>query len=160
MSLLLGKAAWQPNIDGYRYDVAKRYIQGAVTGPDFTRFFDGKIGGTFPMAVLNEELKASIGSKSQVVSLSDETLAKNKENHPEIDLSGYQGLPDIIEKAQLIVQDGNNTFVFMRIGDNLYYGAIKSTRSGETNFLTSLRLARESDIESIRKKGKVIKDEL
>lgn len=69
-------------------------------------------------------------------------------------------LPDIINRAHLIVQDKDNTFVFLRIGEKVYYGSIKTTLSGKANFLTSLRLARESDIEKIKKKGKILKDEL
>jgi len=72
----------------------------------------------------------------------------------------YQRLPDIIAKAQLIVQDKENTFVFLRIGNEIYYGAVKTTQTGKASFLTSLRKAEMKDIKAIKKKGKVIKDEL
>jgi SPP1 gp7 family putative phage head morphogenesis protein len=155
-----GKAAWQPDLDRYDYDVAKKYIEGGLTGPDFKAFYEGNLKGTFAVTVLSEDYKKAIKSKSQVVNLSEETLAKNKETHPEIKVGVYQKLPDIIAKAQLIVQDRENTFVFLRIGNEIYYGAVKTTQTGKRNFLTSLRLARESDIETIKKKGKVLKDEL
>jgi SPP1 gp7 family putative phage head morphogenesis protein len=155
-----GKAAWFPDLDKYDYKIASQYVQGGLTGPDFTMFFRGKIGGNFPVAVLDKEYKDAIGSKSQTVYLSDETLAKNIESHPELKAEAYQALPDIIAKAQLIVQDGDNTFVFYKQGKDIYYGAVKTTRSGETNFLTSLRKAQENDIKVIRRKGKILKDEL
>jgi SPP1 gp7 family putative phage head morphogenesis protein len=155
-----GKAAWQPDLDRYDYDVAKKSIEGGLTGPDFKAFYEGNLKGTFAVAVLSEDYKKAIKSKSQVVNLSDKTLAKNKETHPEIKVGVYQKLPDIIAKAQLIVQDRENTFVFLRIGNKIYYGAVKTTQTGKANFLTSLRLARKSDIETIKKKGKVLKDEL
>lgn len=154
------KAAWQPEINKYDYDIAKKYVEGAVTGPDFTRFFEGKVKGIFPVAVLNEEYRRAIGAQTQSVLLSDETLRKNRANHPEMRIADYQKLPDIIQRAQLIVQDKESTFVFLKVGETIYYGAVKTTGTGKANFLTSLRIARESDINAIRKKGKVLRDEL
>lgn len=107
-----------------------------------------------------EKYRKAINSKSQIVYLSDETLAKNKTNHPEIEITAYQQLPEIITKAQLIVQDKENTFVFLRIGKKIYYGAIKTTSTGKTNFLISLRLASKSNIDKIKSKGRILKDEL
>jgi len=155
-----GEASWFPDLDKYPYDVAKTWIQGGLTGPDFKAFFDGKIKGNFPVAVLDEDSKKAIKAKSQVVYLSDETLQKNKTNHPEVDIKVYMRIPDIVSQAQLIVQDKENTFVFLRIGEAIYYGAIKTTGTGKTNFLLSLRLAKPKEIELIKKKGKVLKDEL
>ena len=155
-----GKAAWFPELDKYDYEVAKKWIEGGLTGPDFKAFFEGKLKGNFPVAVLDGEYKKAIRSKSQVVYLSSETLEKNKTNHPELDITIYQSLPELIAKAQLIVQDRENTFIFLRIGNKIYYGVVKTTGTGRTNFLTSLRIARKSDIADIKKKGRVLKDEL
>lgn len=149
-----GKAAWFPDLDQYPYDVAKLWVQGGLTGPDFKAFFAGKLKGLFPVAALEEDYMKAINSKTQVVYLSDETLQKNKLSHPEIDFEVYTRIPDIISKAQLIVQDKENTFVFLRIGKAIYYGAIKTTGTGETNFLTSLRKAELKDIKTINKERK------
>lgn len=155
-----GKAAWQPDLDKYDYEVARQYLEGAVTGPDFTRFFEGTVGGTFPVAVLDDPYKQAIGTKSQVVLLSDQTLAKNVAAHSDFALADYQRLPVLVEQAQLVVQDGNQTFVFLRVDEKYYFGAIKTTKDGAQNYLMSFRPARESDIATIRKKGKILKDEL
>jgi SPP1 gp7 family putative phage head morphogenesis protein len=155
-----GKTAFFPDLDRYDYGVAKTWVKGGLTGPDFRAFYARKVKGDFPVAVLAEEYKAAIGAQSQTVYLSDGSLSKNIRMHPELALADYQGLPDVVQAAQLIVQDGENTFVFFRKGQKVYYGAIKTTRTGETNFLTSFRLARQSDIDVIRKKGKILKDEL
>jgi SPP1 gp7 family putative phage head morphogenesis protein len=155
-----GKAAWQPDLEKYDLDVARQYLEGAVTGPDFERFFAGKVGGTFPVAVLDEPYRKAIGAKSQTVLLSGESLAKNAANHPELSLADYQALPDVIGKAQLVVQDGRQTLVVLRVGKKFYFGAIKTTKNQSENYLTSFRPARESDIATIRGKGKVIRDDL
>ncbi|MCE5335246.1 MAG: minor capsid protein [Desulfobacteraceae bacterium] len=153
-----GLDAWQPDLDGYAGVLASQYVADEISSPSFERFFDGSTAGSFPVAILDDALQAAIGSQSQVVSLSSQTLAKNRGRHPELAISDYRLLPDIVDTAQLIVQDGDNTFVFLRTGDKVYFGAIKTTQTGRANFLTSFRLARESDIESIKKRGKVLRD--
>lgn len=155
-----GKAAFQPDLDRYDYAVARKYVEGAVTGPDFTRFFEGKTGGNYPVAVLSEEYRRSIGARTQTVLLSGESLAKNRANHPELGIADYQRLPDVIEKAQLIVQDKENTFVFLKVDSTVYYGAVKTTGTGKALFLTSLRKAEMEDIRRIKRKGRILKDEL
>ena len=155
-----GRESWFPNLDTYDYPVAQKWVEGGLTGPDFKAFFDGAIKGNFPVAVLDDAYKRAIGAKSQTVYMSDETLIKNKTKHPDIEIDIYKHLPDIIATAQLVVQDGKNTFVFFKMGGKIYYGAIKTTGTGETNFLISLRLARKDDIETIKKKGKILKNEL
>ena len=112
-----GEASWFPDLDKYPYDVAKTWIQGGLTGPDFKAFFDGKIKGNFPVAVLDEDYKKAIGAKSHVVYLSDETLSKQRgwikgvTGHPELTLEEYQKIPSIISKGQLIIQDSDLTLV-------------------------------------------------
>lgn len=155
-----GKAAWFPELDRYDYAVAKTWIEGGLTGPDFKAFYNGVLKGNFPVAVLDAEYMQELGAKMQTVYLSSETLAKNMAKHPELEFSVYQQLPDIIAKAQLVVQDKDTTFVFLRIDNEIYYGAVKTTQTGNANFLTSLRKAEIKDIEAIKKKGKVLKDEL
>jgi hypothetical protein len=155
-----GKAAWFPDLDRYDYDVARKYVEGGLTGPDFEAFFKGLLKGNYPVAVLDPDYRKAIRSKSQAVYLSDESMAKNMAKHPELGFEVYKGLPSVIQDAQLVVRDGENTFVFFRIGEDIYYGAVKTTASGETNFLTSLRSARASDIEMTRKKGTILRDEL
>ncbi len=50
-----GKAAWFPDLDKYPYEIAKKWIEGGLTGPDFKAFLEGKLKGNFPVAVLDEE---------------------------------------------------------------------------------------------------------
>lgn len=142
------------------YDVARKWIGSYVDEPAYAQFIDGKIAGEFPVAVLNEGFRKEIGARSQTVWLSDETLKKNRQSHPELQIGDYQQLPDIVETAQLVVQDGDNTLVMLRRDKNLYYGALKTTQTGERGYMLSLRLARETDIEAIKKKGKVVRDEI
>ena len=155
-----GKSAWQPDLDAYPYDVAKQYIQGAITGPDFLRFFEGKVEGNYPVAVLNEEYRRRIGAQAQYVRLSTESLRKNLTEHPDVSIRDYQQLPDIIENAQLIIQDRTYTLVFIKRNGKIYHAVIKATRDGKELYLTSFRFTNPEDIKRMRKKGNIVKDEL
>jgi SPP1 gp7 family putative phage head morphogenesis protein len=161
-----GKESFFPDLDKYDYDIAKLWVTGGVLGEDFKAFYEGKTEGNYPVAVLNKEYKKMINSKTQVVYLSNETLKKQlgekigSKGHPELKFEDYLKLPEIIEDAQLIVKDGERTFVFYKRNEKIYYGAIKSTATGFKNFLTTFRYASKDSIERIKKKGVVIKDEL
>ncbi len=160
-----GKAAWQPSLDKYDYDVAKQYIEGAVTGPDFKRFFQGETGGDFPIAALDPEHMKTIGAKSQTVYLSGETMAKNLKNHPELSLKEYQKLPGIISSgAQVILQQGDRKLIFVKVDGRYYNAVLKAAKSGEPLFLLSLRRVDDvrRDVGRLVRQGdvKVIKNEL
>lgn len=150
------QAAYQPDLGKYDADIARQYVQGSITGPDYKRFFEaaGKIKGVFPVAVLPDDYMIKIGAKSRVVQLSDETLQKNVTKHPELSLVDYQHLQSIIEKAQVIVQDGNTTLVFIKIGQTTYHAAIKSTQTGKALFMTSLRKTNQEQIKRVLNKNK------
>jgi len=155
-----GEAAFFPNLDKYDYEIAKQWVMGALTSPDFLAFYEGKIKGDYPVAVIDNKYMSAIKSKSQAVYLSSETLGKQLREHKEIEINVYQALPEIIEKAQLVVKDRDTAFVFFTIDKEIYYGAIKTTATGQTNYITSLRKAELKDIKAIKKKGIVIKDEI
>ena len=154
-----GKAAWQPNLDKYDYQIAKQYVQDNLDGPAFKQFYSGKSAEDFPVAVLDKPYRELIGSKNQTVWLSKQTLWKNKKHAQEgLEINDYLKLPDIIENADLVVQDGDQTMVFIKLDDKLYHAAIKSTQTGLRLFLTSFRLTSTADMQRIRKKGKVLRD--
>lgn len=155
-----GKAAWQPELDKYDYDIAKQYIKGAVTGPDFERFFERKTGGEFPVAVLNKEYQSLIGADTQTVLLSENSLKKNIEHHPEILLAEYQQLPEIIASADLIIKDGETTMIFLKKNNEYYFASIKATISGQRLFLTSFRKANDKTVQQAMKKGEILKNTL
>lgn len=142
------------------YDVARKWISSYVNEPAFERFIEGKIGGEFPVAVLNDRFLREIGGLSQAVWMSDETLAKNRAAHGDLTLHDYRRLPDIIENAQTVIRDGGQTMVFIRIDGRIYHAVVKSTKSGGRDYMTSLRLTDMEDLERMRRRGEVLKDEL
>ncbi|GAB4442534.1 MAG: hypothetical protein OHK0040_13580 [bacterium] len=164
-----GQSAWFPDLDKYPYPVAKQWIEGGLTGPDFKAFYEGNLKGNFPVAVLDEEYRKLIKAKTQAVYLSDETLAKqrgwlkNVPGHPELTLEEYQKIPEIIANGQFIAQDSEFTIIFVKHADRFYHAVIKATRSGEALFLTSFRRIDEikREIDRLKRKGiKILLDEL
>jgi len=153
-------AAYQPDLNGYDYDIAKRYVEGSVTGPHFKLFYEGKSPCNFPIAVLGEKMRELVGAKAQTVLLSADTLRKNKTNHPEIKLAEYQTVQQLLDAAQLVVKEKEFTLVFIKRGDALYQAVIKATSSGQALFLTSLRVSSLEDAARMRRRGEVVKDEL
>ncbi|GAB4327353.1 MAG: phage minor head protein [Calditrichia bacterium] len=151
------KAAWQPNLDKYSFELAIQYVRQALNGPDFELFFNGKIANTFPVAVLNNNLRKIINAKSAVVQLSPATLIKNKHKHPEILLADYRKLPDIIENAWLIVQDKKNTLIFFKKDGKNYFCSVKATQNRQELYLTTLHFVKEAEIGRMKRKGTIVK---
>jgi len=155
-----GKVYRQPDLDRYDDKIAALSVTGGLTGEDFTRFFQGDTKGAYPVAVLDARYRALIGANTKVVRLSDETLAKNRVTHPELSIAEYRQLPEIIADAQTIVQDGPLTLVFIRRGDRIYHAVVKATTSGRALWVTSFRTSSLADVERMRQRGRVLKDEL
>ncbi len=154
----VGKAAYQPDLEKYDYETARQYIEGAITGPDFKRFFEGKTDGNFPVAALDENYQKEIGAQSQVVLMSGESLKKNKDAHPDIGLSDFQKLQTVIEKASVIVKKQDRILVFIKDNSKYYFSVIKTTEDKQELFLTSYRHTNKDDIEREKKTGEVIRD--
>lgn len=157
-------AAWQPDLDSYDADIALKYLEGAVTGPDFERFFDGKLRSNYPVGMVPEGV--DLGAKSNVVTFSDDSLLKNKglipgrsPGHPEITLADYQKLPKLFSDAQLMVKQKDNTYQFFYQTDKLYYAVAKVTDSGEI-FVQSYFQTRPRFARAQMRTGEVIKNDL
>lgn len=149
--------------------IAQVAIRDMVSSREFEAFFV-EPKGTFPVAVIDKVYRDSIGAKTQVVFLSEETMSKQKgllpdrEGHPELSIEEYRKLPDVIEGAQTILQDGELTLAFIETDGRTYQAVVKATQSGKRLFLTSFRRldnARKEIERLIRNKGvQVLKDEL
>ncbi len=157
-----GGEPWQPNLDQYPGELASAYVKVSLTGPDFRHFFEGQDSARreFPVAILPEEYRARVNATTQTVLMSDETLAKNKREHPDMPLAVYQQLPDVLENAQLVILEGDRFLVFIRRDGELYHAVVKATQTGQGLYLTSYRLTGEADAARIKRRGVVLKDEL
>lgn len=156
-----GQTNYFPDLDLYDSDIAHQFVSGMITGPAFNSFYKNPEKVTlFPVAVLNPEEKVLLKSQTQVIKLSGETLIKNLKNHPDLDITDYYKIPYIISEAELIIEDGNRRIVMIKKNNKYYYAVVKTTKTGRALFLTSFRKTNAENIEEIKKRGKVLKDNL
>ncbi|HSW38572.1 MAG TPA: phage minor head protein [Acidobacteriota bacterium] len=119
------------------YDIGHKWMNDYLKSPTFERFFEGKIKGDFPVAVLSPEDRNALGSKTHTVWLSSESMLKNRENHPDIALKEYGLLPEIIADGEAYRQ-GNERMIYLKQGDKYYRAALKTTKEKSGNFMLSL----------------------
>lgn len=144
-------------LEGTDLNIAHAAIRDIVSSPMFESFYSKPVKGfTLPILRMHDDAAHAIGSKQFVASLSEETLIKNKTNHPDLTIDDYRLLPELGEHPDMIVQDGENTVVLVRRGEKIYWGAVKATQSRESSFLTSFRLTRDHNVRQLMRKGKVV----
>ncbi|MDK3025570.1 phage minor head protein [Cupriavidus taiwanensis] len=183
-----GRAAFQPDLDRYATDVARQYVRGSLSGPDFQSWYRqmetavaqarqaapesgnevlraelvGRLasGQRYPVGVLGKGDRAALGVESQTVWLSDETLVKQLVNRDgqDIGLADYWRVQNVIEDAQLVVRDGDVSLVFVRQEDRMYHAVIKATRSGKALFLTSFRETNMAAAQRAMRRGQVVRN--
>lgn len=155
------KAAFQPDLDKYDADIARKYLEGAVTGPDFDRFFQGKFERNFPVGVIDTAVVSGVQSK--VVRFSSDSLKKNKgltarsKGHPELSADEYHKLPSIFSQAQVVVKKGN-IYQYFALLDRLYVGTVKVSKPGEM-FLQNFHRTGNDYMERKMRKGEIIKND-
>lgn len=118
-------------------DVARKWMSDFLVSPTFERFFKGKIKGVFPVAVLSPAEQRVLGSETQAVWLSGETLAKNKLKHPEIELQNFRMIPDIVDSGE-VYRQAEERLIFLKDGEKLYRAGIKRTSDKSRNFMLTL----------------------
>lgn len=116
------KAAYQPDLEKYDYDIAKKYIEGTVTGPAFKRFFDGQDGGRFPVGVLSPETKKLTGqTEFQAVRIKKKSKMKHIREHG-IDLEDMGMVQEILDDGMIVepAADKTERQFFLKKG-KMYY---------------------------------------
>lgn len=123
--------------------IARASVADLVSGQTFAEWYR-KPAGAFPLAYLSPEVAARLGAKTQLVGLSEETLAKQLREHPEITLDEYPMVQAAIDRGMELPGNGLNDRVYVLDEPDGYVVVIKVTRSGNEVFMTSMRrLSRE-----------------
>jgi len=161
-----GTSTWMPDLSTYNPNDARAFVADGFRGPAYRYFIDakGSIAGEIPVAVLPKEYMESIGAKTNIVRLSAGTLSTHTTKHPDITTDDYLRLQEVIENADVVIQDKDrlNTVMFLEDGDNIYSAVIKADRiNGRTLYLSTLyRLQRkeyEKRISGASKRWNIIK---
>ena len=155
----VGKSSWFP--DAGKYGNAAFGYQAtvlSVTSPDFAKLVAGKVTGVATVGYLDDALRTSIGAKTRAVTLSDETLKKQKIEHPDLKLDEYEVIPDMFRDG-LVIQESDQVLIFFRVGKRLYRGVVKSTADRNEIFMSSFHRSHRKNVKQARNRGKVIREE-
>lgn len=126
----------------------------AVQSPAFPDLVAGRTAGAVPVGWVDDVIANALDVTVRRVDLSSDTMAKQKNAHPELSLVEYQQLPELI-RAGLVIADGSagNLQLFGLLRDDsgklrLYRAVVKLTGSGEALFLTTFHRARARQLEA------------
>ncbi|WP_054285939.1 phage minor head protein [Gulbenkiania mobilis] len=175
-----GQAAYQPDLDGYPTDVARQYVQGMLTGPAFGRWYrvleseaaeklmEGRDiletrhalarGQRFPVAVLNQDDMERLGTTSQTVWLSDDTLAKQFANRQgqNVALEDYWRVQRVLESPSLVLAERDFHLKFVKQQGKWWAAVVKVTRDGKENWLQSFFPTNEKEVRRLKRNGRVV----
>ncbi|MGL4906000.1 MAG: hypothetical protein ACRC38_04445, partial [Plesiomonas sp.] len=138
-------------------EIARTSVKEMVTGPSFAAWYQ-RPAGAFPVAYMERSAAAELGASTQLVSLSEETLAKQLRHHPELTVDEYLWVQQAIDEGEAIPGNQPNSTVYL-LEEHGYVVVLKVTRDGKQVFLTSLRrlsgkeAKRDEEVKRLRKKA-------
>ncbi|HEX5276498.1 MAG TPA: phage minor head protein [Fluviicoccus sp.] len=147
--------------------MARAVVQDIVASPEFSAWHDAikasdkhvESTAYYPVGVLNEDRMAMLGTDAKTVSISEFTVAKQKDHHPELAAAEYRQVQRVLDKGvPLNYKDRHLGFYLNE--DNGYYLVIKTTVSKGEVFLQSYRrissdaLARDKELKGLLKREK------
>lgn len=155
----VGMAA-HPPVDPAKFTMPELGHEAArlsVRAQHFRDLAEGRIEGAAPVGYLDDTLAATIGAGVRRVDVSSDTLKKQREHHPELQLEEYQVVPEMF-RTGLVIRDGEQALVFFKQAGRTYKAAVKATKEGNALFLTSFHRASEKTIAGVRRRGQVVRD--
>jgi hypothetical protein len=143
-------------VDAVDHALATAAVKDLVRGEAFKNFY-AKPQGVFPVAVIGAADAKLLGTGTQTVRLSADTMAKQIEQHPDIVAAEYVNVQNAIESGHCI-QDASGAVIYLW-EDGGYVTVVKATKSGKALFMTSFRKLssrqayRDREIERLRGKA-------
>lgn len=117
-------------------------------------------GEEYPVAIMAPDKQALIGVTTQVVRFSDYDAIKqaySRMGDANFTADAYRGVQDIMDRAELIVREGDQPTVWFRdASGRLHVAIIWQTATGRGVFLKSLRFGGERDMRRARMAGKIL----
>ena len=174
-----GKAHYQPDLNKYEPRVARQYVKGALTGPEFQLAYSRaeklvrdnpnlpldtvrKMAGKteFPVAVLPKAQMQALGVSTQEVLLSEDTLVKQvvRREGQDIGLKDYWRVQDVLEQAAVVVKQGDHHLMFFQKEGAWYSAVVKATAALDRVYLQSFRFSNEKQVDKAVKNNEVVFD--
>ena len=90
---------------------------------------------------IDDNVQTLLNSKSKSLKLSLDSYLKNKIMHPEVTITDYLKIPNIVNNPSKILKSKNGYDVILFKADEKYYKlVIKTTENKNENFIKSLHL--------------------
>ena len=133
----------------------------AAQSPAFADLVAGRTGGAAPVGWVDDVIAKALDVAVRRVDLSSDTMAKQVARHPELTLTEYRQLPDLVRDGLAVkddVQPAIHLFGLLRDADGtfqLYRAAI--TRIGANEALSLSAFHRTSSPNELGLKGQVVR---
>ncbi|MDW3711899.1 phage minor head protein [Pseudomonas sp. 2023EL-01195] len=124
-------------LEGAPPPLARASVADLINGPAFSSWYT-QPAGRFPVALLPKVAAERLGAPSQVLSLSEETLAAQLKGQPRIVMEDYQQLQNLLDAGALIEQRGGVLLYVLEQADGSVLAA-EVERNGAAVQLTRLR---------------------
>ena len=101
------------------------------------------------MGNITEEAKKMLGSNTNEVKLSIETMIKNRIHHKDLNFYDYQKIPDILSNPSKIIHSKSEAEDIVLFGDKekYYMLVLKTTKDKKENFVKSFHLINQKEFE-------------
>ncbi|WP_205894943.1 hypothetical protein, partial [Metapseudomonas otitidis] len=124
-------------LEGAPPPLAHASVADLINGPAFSTWYT-QPAGRFPVALLPKGAAERLGAPSQVLSLSEETLAAQLKGQPRIVMEDYQQLQNLLDAGALIEPRGGVLLYVLEQADGSVLAA-EVERNGAAVQLTRLR---------------------
>lgn len=125
-------------LEGATPALARSAIADLVQGPAFSEWCR-RPAGSFPLAYLAPDAASQLGARTQLVALSEDSLAKQLREHPEITPEEYAMVQHAVDRGREIVDSRDGSLSYVLEEKDGYVVVIKATKTGKAVFLTSMR---------------------
>lgn len=141
--------------------LANEVAESLLKGEAFQEFFNNPVPGVEMLAgVVPEQVQEAIGAQGPGAFLSGDTLQKNKDHHPELAMEDYARIPELLSTPDLVIQDWEQTVFCLKKDGEWWLAAVKATKTGQRNYVTSFRRTRWADIQRRLTNGEVLLGEV
>lgn len=91
---------------------ARETLRAIIDDPAFEQFL-ALPDGLFPVGILDEAQAATIGAREQMIMFKPYVKFKQDVSHPDLDISDYRLLPDLIANAEHVIVQNDITIVYI-----------------------------------------------
>ncbi len=118
-------------------------------------------GRAIPLAAISDNLQKLYNTSVRIAYISDETLMKQivKRQSQPIQFEDYFRIQNIIDNAEIVVEQTELRYLFIKEGEGYYVVTLKTTKNYQEMYIQSFYYtSSENQIARLIKKGRVVKN--